>query len=431
VIVWRRPDVATRPQLWAEDGAIFFRDALLVGFPRSIFRLYAGYPYVVHRLIAAIGSLFPISAAPRFYTTAAIALEALAVATFSLPRFRHLVQSDALRVGFCVAFVCLPAGVEVFATPTNLGWFLAVWLLFVSVTTAPRRAWPLAAVLGAGILALLSTPLVILLAPLWLLRVLDGAQRRDRREILLGATLLLCLGAVLLLTERMGAQSTELASRHIGSAATTFGWLNLATFSAHTLMRFIAPPEALAQLAVSHAWALYLGSVLVLGIIVGCAAAAGPRRLIATSTFLLLMIAAIGALLIARPIMNALTPYVSGALSSRYGLFPTCCGLLSICVTLDGLAKPRCRRLAIAGTGALLALAWQATFQIPPAPDMRWPSFAARLQEKLDSGSLGSPDIPDSLIPWLRSDLSGWPRRASEDSRAREPAVSTGPRQEE
>ena len=57
VILCRRLDVVSRPQFWAEDGSIFFCDALTLGFPRAVFRLYMGFPYLGQRLIAAFGSL--------------------------------------------------------------------------------------------------------------------------------------------------------------------------------------------------------------------------------------------------------------------------------------------------------------------------------------------------------------------------------------
>ena len=186
ILLARRPDVVLHPQFWAEDGFIYFRDDLLLGFPRAVLQLYQGFPHLGQRLIAALGGLAPVAAAPRVYTTAAIGIAALAIATFILPRFRHLVRSDALRLAFCLAAVSMPADQEVFATPANVGWFLGVWLLFASLSTVPRATWSLAGLLTCAVVVVLSTPLAPLIAPLWVLYAFQGARRNDRQAVVFG-----------------------------------------------------------------------------------------------------------------------------------------------------------------------------------------------------------------------------------------------------
>ena len=97
IIVARRPDAVTTPQFWAEDGYIFFAENLTLGFPRALAKFYQGFPYLTHRLIAWAGGLVPFSLAPRVYTTSAIAVTALVLASFALPNFNHLVRSGQQR----------------------------------------------------------------------------------------------------------------------------------------------------------------------------------------------------------------------------------------------------------------------------------------------------------------------------------------------
>src|SRR5262245_30171432 len=329
VILCRRPDVVSRPQFWAEDGSIFFCDALMLGFPRAVVRLYRGFPFLGQRLIAAFGSLFPIAAAPRVYTTAAIVIEALSVATFSLPRFRHLVRSDALRALFCVACVSLPASVEVFATPTNVGWFIGLWLLFISLSTAPRGTPSLVGLAACSLGAIASTPLAVLLTPLWLLRSFDGMVRGDRREGVFGATLLVAFGFVFFTTPRLGAEGPLAVSvpGYDAPVIVGFNWASLEVATARILTTLVVPQAMLTQLATSDPY-LHLGAALVLGLLLGSAAVEGHRRLVQTLCGLSLMIGALGLLLVARPGFNwaILAPeWLPQVLGGRYAVFPIAC----------------------------------------------------------------------------------------------------------
>jgi hypothetical protein len=206
IIVGRRPDVLTSPQFWAEDGSIYFQENLTVGFLPAFVKLYRGYPNLAQRLVALVGGWVPFACAPRVYTTRAIAVTALALASFCLPGFRHIVRSEGLRLGFCVACVCVPGGVESFATPTNIGWFLVVWLVFLSLMRLPASAWRVAALGAGGAIAVFSTPLAVLMSPLWLLRAAAGGARRDRHDVAFAATLLVAMCVVLAMTHTLGAE---------------------------------------------------------------------------------------------------------------------------------------------------------------------------------------------------------------------------------
>jgi hypothetical protein len=179
IIVVRRPDAVTNPQFWAEDGYIFSEN-LTLGFGHALLKLYNGYPNLVQRLIAMLGGWVPFAAAPRVYTTSAIALTAFALASFSLPAFRHLVRSDALRVVFGIAAVSAPFDREVLSNPTNLGWFIAIWLSLLSVMRLARQPWEVVLLGLLGSAAVFATPLATINLPLWLLRGWRGVRHIPR-----------------------------------------------------------------------------------------------------------------------------------------------------------------------------------------------------------------------------------------------------------
>src|SRR5262245_33429240 len=236
VIVVRRLDAVTNPQFWAEDGYDYFVENATLGFLRSVARLYNDYPNLTQRFIALLGGLVPVAEAPRVYTSGAIVLTALALASFSLPAWRHLVRRDALRVLFCMAVVCLPFDRGVLSTPTNLGWFLAIWLSLVSVMRLPREPWRVAVLAAAGSCVVFSTPLAPINLPLWLLRGVRGSVRGDRRELSFALVLIAALAGVVLFTHGMGS-TASVTILGMGAVRITFrSWANLASFRLATLV---------------------------------------------------------------------------------------------------------------------------------------------------------------------------------------------------
>src|SRR5262249_43006727 len=175
IVVARRPDAVTNPQFWGEDGFLYFRENLTLGFPRAVQNLYVGFPHLGQRMVAFLGGLVPVAAAPRVYTTVSITLTALCLATFVLPAFRHLVRSDALRVLWCIAAAALPfePGIPpdqspgVLSNPATLGWWVGIWLLLLSLMRPPPQSWRIGLCALGGSLAIFPTPLGPACAPLW------------------------------------------------------------------------------------------------------------------------------------------------------------------------------------------------------------------------------------------------------------------------
>ncbi|HKA30914.1 MAG TPA: hypothetical protein VKH82_16145 [Candidatus Binatia bacterium] len=391
IIVARRPDAVTNPQFWAEDGYVYFLENLTLGFTHAFSKLYNGYPNLAQRLIAMVGGWVPLATAPRVYTTSAIALTALAVASFALPGFRHLVRSDALRVGFCVAAVSAPFQQEVLSTPTNLGWFLAVWLALLSVMRLPRRRWQMTGLALAGCAATLSTPLAPLNLPLWLLRVWRGIERRDRADLWLGVTLVLALVLVVLLTRNLGALSApEIPQLRRSAGFDVLSWLCMTSYWCAALL--LGPGR------LTEVQTLVIG-LLMFAALGWVALRTWTQLRPGLSVALYYFAGSFFFLLLGRPLWFAAMSGWSG-LASRYVVFPAAMLGLATVSILDTVRAGLPRTLAGAAVTGLVGWSWSAYFVITPFIDQRWADHAVLLEQKLKHKSLEPLVIPMNP-PWV------------------------------
>jgi hypothetical protein len=399
IIVARRPDAVTNPQFWAEDGYIFFYENLTLGFPRALAKMFFGFPYLAQRLIAFAGGLVPLAAAPRVYTTSAIAITALALATFALPGFRHLVRSDALRVLFGIAAVSAPFDREVLSNPTNLGWFIGIWLSLLSVMHLPRKPWRVALLGLLGSAAVFATPLASVNLPLWVLRAWRGVRWSDRAEAGFAITLFAAFAVLVLLTGNLGAEPVAWkGTEGYSLLQQPFVYLRkyACVLSYRAAVLGLPPPlmdrvDAAGNLAVAGITGLLLAALI-------AASAAGryrslPGLLLAigffAGSFLLLMIG--------RPKYYAFLP--CDRLNFRYTIYPAAMFSLAVVTALDGLPRGRLRILAGTGVLILLVSAWSTQFVVPPFIDHEWPVWAVRLERKLATRSMAALSIPMNP-PW-------------------------------
>jgi len=156
--------------LWAEDGKIFYSQALAGSFWRTLVTEYNGYDQLAPRLAVQLTRLAPAADASAVVAICgATGLAAIGCLVFHMSR-GHIAPA-VLRGLLVVAMVALPlANVEMLDNLVNLPWwmfFAAFWaLLWRPETTAGR----LAAGLMCG-LAASSEPLVGVLVPLAVFRV--------------------------------------------------------------------------------------------------------------------------------------------------------------------------------------------------------------------------------------------------------------------
>ncbi len=112
LMVLRKPDSVLNPQFWAEDGLVYYSQALADG-PSSLFHAYRGAVWVLPRILAITATLLPVLWAPFLFNFLALGIDAACCALFSLPCYRHLLRSDWLRTVCCILFAtALTAGQE-------------------------------------------------------------------------------------------------------------------------------------------------------------------------------------------------------------------------------------------------------------------------------------------------------------------------------
>jgi len=395
VIAARRPDMITNPQFWGEDGYIFFQQNLTLGFTRAVTSFYMNFPYLGQRLIAAAGGLVPFAAAPRLYTTAAIAISALCVATFSLPAFRHLVRSDLLRVLWAIAVVSLPfpahtGEIGLVASVANVGWWVAVWLVLLSFIRIPRQAGRATFLAFGGALAVFSTPHAAVCAPLWLLRAWRAIQRTDRLELAFALTL---VGALALCIGITGDLGSNVQGTLYGQFL-DMPHLYLTRYGAlvgDQVAALILEPDALTAARAAGPGATAGVALVVLAGLVASALIGRRKKLPVILAAAYLFLATLLLVTVGR-LVSALLPLES--FPSRYTVPSGATFLLAVVIALDGLSRGPLRLVAALLVSGILAWSFRPRFALDGFADQHWPQYAALLDQKLRARSTAPLTIP-------------------------------------
>ncbi len=190
ILVLREPKCITHPEFFAEDGAVFFTQQLVLG-PSAIFKTSAQYLHIVPRLLALVTSAFPISWAPLLYAIEAFMVQAFCCWAFMLEEFRPVLQSDALRVLLCLFSACVFPAQEMPGQITDLQWFLT--MLAVPLTLVPPKPRPTGlrvVLLFFGLLIALSGPVTIVLIPVIVIYAVRERSITDFRIGILAGTLI-------------------------------------------------------------------------------------------------------------------------------------------------------------------------------------------------------------------------------------------------
>ena len=399
----RRPEALGAPRLYAEDGAVFFRDAFELPAWRSLALPHAGYQNLAVRALAEAASPLPLRWQPGLYHAAALAVAALCLAWFALPGFRHWVPSDALRAGLALLLALVP-GQEALMKLSYLQWYLLLWLALTSLMRWPRGAaagWALAA--GCAVV-FLTTPFGVVTLPFFALRA-AGARGAERAQALAVAL----SGAAALALNLASPYTSPFPPPEVspGAAALAEG---LAKGLAYRLSAAFLGESRL------HAWfasagfapAFAVALVLVAALGAGAALAGREARRLAAAVAAL---AFLSALPIGARGAHVLELSDGSGLGShgRYFYAASCLSLLLAALLACRLAArlpARARAgLALAALGAAAALHW---------PDRRLPSYtpvaydwgqAARaiadLQAQVDArGRPTTLEIPINPRPW-------------------------------
>ena len=403
LLALRRPDRLLRPQFWAEDGAVYFREQLLLGFGTALAKLYTGFPYLLHRIVAWVATPFGIARAPLVYNLAALTVAALCLALFSLPHFRHLVRNDWLRVLFCLTLTAAPDTREIVIIMTNMQWYLGLAALFLALMRLPRSRWGLALVLGAYGVCLFSSPVAIISVPFWLLRFVRAVLVRRRP-----AQLLAPLGVVGIVVV-LNAVST----RNLGA--------NVAMRFDPTAFANIVAGRIVTQALLGETWTRALGqtfgvplfyalTALAIVALVALSLAVRGRNFLMLLICAYALIASLAITLLGRSEWNDYAQQVrtlfllrAGSWAGdggRYFFIGLAMVYLALFATIDRL-RSVVQRGAVGGILAVvLIVALAPTFRIPPLPDLRWPEEAARLEAKRATNAHGALLIPINPDGW-------------------------------
>jgi hypothetical protein len=175
----RQAGVPATQTVWAEDGRIFYSQALRLPAWQTLVKQHDGYAQLFPRLAAQVARLAPAARASEVMALlGALSLAALACLVFHMARAH--VAPVLVRGLLVVAMVLLPvAGTELLDNLVNVPWWLffaSFWAMLWRPRAAPGRV-------AAGLLCALaaaSEPLVGLLLPLGAARFVALRGARDQ-----------------------------------------------------------------------------------------------------------------------------------------------------------------------------------------------------------------------------------------------------------
>lgn len=312
VSLLRHPGTVALDTVYAEDGSVFLADAVDGSPIGAVTSSYAGYYHLVPRLLAALASAFPVSAAAAVLAVSAALVTALLAVLVYVVSAGHL-ASPVARVLVAAPVVVAPlAQDEVPNSIANLHWpllYTVFWLLIW--TPAGRAGRVLAPVVVAA--TALSDILVLVFLPLAAVRLF---VRRDRYSAVLAGVL--AVGVAVQLSGLATGSSAredisldpvqpitgyvlravpaglvgerwlpEAGSDPLRLALAALAWLLLAAAALVAVRRVTAPRWPLAAATIVHSVGLYALPVILTGI-------APPRYALAPT--LLLLVALVAAL---------------------------------------------------------------------------------------------------------------------------------------
>jgi hypothetical protein len=391
VLALRRPDALLNPQFWAEDGTVYFSQAL-IGGPATIFLPHAQSLWILPRMVALAATLLPVLWAPFAFNLIALTAAAGCCALFSLPAYRHLVRSDWLRVGSCVLFAAaVSAGGELIGTVANMPWFLALAAVGAaalrSESVAEMRGSKVVWIAAGAALCALSSPVVAVAAPLalWQQYRAIGQLNWKTRAIpaaLLGGTLIQGLVDFKLLAGAGHAPAPFLPNLPL---ALLFPCV-LRTILGEGLAKFLADrcmwPAAIGASLLIAAFTVVLFRRLRVSILLSA---------------LLLMVGPVAMAIAGRHMVWATWTRILSWDGQRYFLLPACAVIFLAAACIDTFPRSRYSPIALLLS---FALGIAGNFRVPPYPDLDWPRQAYRIRHWLATGCEISFPVPPGL-PWL------------------------------
>lgn len=205
VVILRRPDAILHPELWAEDGVLWYTQAYNSGF-LSLFMPENGYLQTISRIAALVAQPFPIYYVPYIFAVFAFCAQMIPVALLLSRRFDSIIPDKKIRIIISIIYVLMPNSYEVNMNLTNAQWHLALVLFLLLVGNSQKRYnisdYMLMVVAG------LSGPFSVLLSPV---AMIEWYRNKFSGDYLRYVIALSCavVQAVFIVASMMQTRSTE------------------------------------------------------------------------------------------------------------------------------------------------------------------------------------------------------------------------------
>lgn len=193
LVFTRTPGILIHGRLFAEEGVLYFRDAVAGTWYDALLAPRVGYFSAFNKLAALAATLVPLEQAPLVTTWSALLVQLCVV--------WMIARSDAFgppwgRAAAALAPLLAVPSVEVWLTTISSQFHLAVGTA-VLLATGPA-ALPATFRLGFLLLAGATGPVAATLAPLFVLKAYGSRSRQDIREAALLCGLAAVQGALLI-----------------------------------------------------------------------------------------------------------------------------------------------------------------------------------------------------------------------------------------
>lgn len=140
LIMLRNPIPLFRPELWAEDGEIFFYDFFYFG-PISVFYPVWSSFHFLARLVALIAAYAPSLYIPAIYAWISFFIYILAFLYFLRDSFSYLIPSLTMRIIFVLLMTTALGSWEVQMNLSNLMYLLGAFMALLSLEKPVRSSF--------------------------------------------------------------------------------------------------------------------------------------------------------------------------------------------------------------------------------------------------------------------------------------------------
>lgn len=178
----RRPEGILRAEFIYEDGVRWYLESWQLPFPEGLVTPYAGYLHLIPRTVGYLETLVPVAMAPLLGNAIALLIVAAIGAFIASDRLAGVLPCRTLRLAIALYLVFLPTTGMTLGSITFVQFYLALFLIAAAVSDRPRSELEAATTYAAVALAAATGPFGLLLAPLFVGRVLF---RRDTDSILM------------------------------------------------------------------------------------------------------------------------------------------------------------------------------------------------------------------------------------------------------